>query len=70
MRIRLKKKRMKIKMMNHLKGRTLIKGEMKMIKTSKMIKRLRIKDRHTQESIKQFKEIIPSTPFSVTFIRG
>jgi hypothetical protein len=39
MRIRLKKKRMKIKTMSHLKRRTLIKGEMKMIKTRKMIKR-------------------------------
>jgi hypothetical protein len=47
MRIRLKKKRMKIKMMSHLKRRTLIKGEMKMIKTRKMIKRLEIKDHHT-----------------------
>jgi hypothetical protein len=52
MRTRLKKKRMKIKMMNHLKKRTLIKGEMKMIKTRKMIKRLGIKDSHTQESTK------------------
>jgi hypothetical protein len=38
---------MKIKTMSHLKRRTLIKGEMKMIKTRKMIKRFRIKDRHT-----------------------
>jgi hypothetical protein len=53
-----------IKMMSHLKRRTLIKGEMK------MIKRLGIKDRHTQESTKQFKEITPSTPYSVTFTRG
>jgi transposase InsO family protein len=44
-------------------------GEMKMIKTRKMIKRFRIKDRHTQESIKQFKEITPSTPFLVTSTR-
>jgi hypothetical protein len=52
-----------IKTMNHLKGRTLIKGEMKMIKKRKMIKRFRIKDHHTQESTKQFKEITPSTPY-------
>jgi transposase InsO family protein len=36
----------------------------------KMIKRFRIKDRHTQESTKQFKEITPSTPYLVTFTRG
>jgi hypothetical protein len=70
MRIRLKKKRMKTKMMSHLKRRTSIKGEMKMIKTRKMIKKFRTKDRHTQESIKQFKEITPSTPYLVTFTRG
>jgi hypothetical protein len=70
MRIRLKKKRMKIKMMSHLKWRTLIKGEMKIMMTRKMIKRLKIKDRHTQESTKQFKEITPSTPYLVTFTRG
>jgi hypothetical protein len=68
MRIRLKK--MKIKKMSHLKRRTNIKGEMKMIKIRKMIKKLGIKDRHTQESTKQFKEITPSTPFLVTFTRG
>jgi hypothetical protein len=67
MRIRLKKKRMKIKTMSHLKRRTLIKGEMKMIKTSKMIKKYKVNDRHTQESTKQFKEITPSTPYLVTF---
>jgi hypothetical protein len=54
----------------YLKRRTLIKGEMKMIKTRKMIKKFRIKDHHTQESIKQFKEITPSTPYLVTFTRG
>jgi hypothetical protein len=70
MRIRLRKKRMKIKMMSHLRRKTLIKGEMRMIKTKKMIKRFGIKDRYTQESTKQFKEITPSTPYSVTFIRG
>jgi hypothetical protein len=46
-----------IKMMSHLKRRTLIKGEMKMIKTRRMIKRFMIIDRHTYESTKQFKEI-------------
>jgi hypothetical protein len=46
------------------------KGEMKRIKIKKMIKRSKIKDRHTQESTKQFKEITPSTPFLVTFTMG
>jgi hypothetical protein len=39
---------MKIKMMSHLFRRTLIKGEMKMIKARKMIKKFRIKDHHTK----------------------
>jgi transposase InsO family protein len=69
MRIRLKKKRIKIKTMSHLKKRTLIKKEM-LIMTRKMIKKFRIKDRHIQESTKQFKEITPSTPYLVTFTRG
>jgi hypothetical protein len=34
-------------------------GEMKIIKTKKMIKKYRVKDRHTQESTKRFKEITP-----------
>jgi hypothetical protein len=66
----LKRTRIKIKTMSHLKRRTLIKGEMKMIMTRKMIKRFKIKDHHTQESTKQFKEITPSTPYLVTFTRG
>jgi hypothetical protein len=70
MRIRLKKKRMNIKMKSHLRRRKLIKGEIKMIKTRKMIKKFKTKDRHTQESTKQFKEITPSTPYLVTFTRG
>jgi hypothetical protein len=70
MRIKLKKMKMKIKTMSHLKRRTLIKGEMMMIKTRKMSKKFRVKDRHTQESTKQFKEITPSTPFLVIFTRG
>jgi hypothetical protein len=45
-------------------------GEMELIKTRKMIKKFRVKDRHTQESTRRFKEITPSTPFSMTFIRG
>jgi hypothetical protein len=45
-------------------------GEMKLMKTRKMIKKYRDKDRHTQESTKQFNEITPSTPSSMTFIRG
>jgi hypothetical protein len=35
----------------------MIKGEMIMIKTRKMIKKYRVKDRHTQESTKRYKEI-------------
>jgi hypothetical protein len=50
---------MKIKRKSHLKRRTMIKGEMTMTKTRKMIKKYRVKDCHTQESIKQFKEITP-----------
>jgi hypothetical protein len=69
-RIRLKMMKMKIKRMSHLKRRTMIKGEMKIMKTRKMIKKFMVKDRHTQESIKQFNEITPSTPSLVTFIRG
>jgi hypothetical protein len=69
-RIRLKMTKIKIKRMSHLKRRTMIKGEMIMIKTRKMIKKFRVKDRHTQESTKQFNEITPSTPSLVTFIRG
>jgi hypothetical protein len=67
---KLKMMRMKIKKMSHLKRRTWIKGEMKIIKTRKMIKKFRVKDRHTQESTKQFNEMTPSTPSLVTFIRG
>jgi hypothetical protein len=42
--------------MSHLKRRTMIKGEME---TRKMSRRYRVKDRHTQESTKRFKEITP-----------
>jgi hypothetical protein len=49
MRIKLKIMKMKIKRMSHLNRRTMIKGEMPIIKTRKMI---RVKDRHTQESTK------------------
>jgi hypothetical protein len=38
---------MKRKKMSHLKRRTMIKGEMTMIKTRKMIKKHRVRDRHT-----------------------
>jgi hypothetical protein len=48
MKKRLKTIRMKIKRMSHLKRRTMIKGEMKIIKTRKMSKKFRVKDRHTQ----------------------
>jgi hypothetical protein len=57
MRIKLKTMKKKIKKMSHLKRRTMIKGEMTMIKTRKMIKRFRVKDHHIQESTKRFKEI-------------
>jgi hypothetical protein len=56
--------------MSHLKRRTMIKGEMIMIKTRKMSKKYRVKDCHTQESTKQFKEITPLTPSLVISIRG
>jgi hypothetical protein len=52
MRIKLKVMKKKIKKMSHLKRRTMIKGEMKLIKTRKMIKRYRVKNCHTQESTK------------------
>jgi hypothetical protein len=42
----------KIKRMSHLKKREMIKGEMKLIKTRKMSKKYRVKDRLTQESTK------------------
>jgi hypothetical protein len=61
---------MKINRMSHLKRRTMIKGEMIMMKTRKMSKKFRVKDRHTQESTKKFKEITPSIPSLVTSIRG
>jgi hypothetical protein len=70
MRTRLNLMKMKINRMSHLKRRTLIKGEMKTMKTRKMSKKLGIKDHHTQESTKQFKEITLSTPFLVIFTRG
>ena len=65
------KMRIKLKMMmkikrSHLK-RTMIKGEMLMIKIRNM---MRTQDRHTQESTKQSNEITPSTPSSATFIGG
>jgi hypothetical protein len=56
MRIRLKIMKIKIKRMSHLKRRSMIKGEMKTIKTRKMSKKYRVKDRHTQESTKKFNE--------------
>jgi hypothetical protein len=70
MRIRLKMMKMKMKRMSHLKKRSMIRGEMKIMETRKMIKKFRNKDHHTQESTKQFNEITPSTPSLVTFIRG
>jgi hypothetical protein len=67
MRIKLKMMEMKIKRMSHLKRRTMIKGEIELIKTRKMI---RVKDRHIQESTKRYNEITPWTPSSAIFIRG
>jgi hypothetical protein len=46
----------KIKKLSHLKMRAMIKGEMPMIKMSKMNK---FQDRHTQESTKQSNETTP-----------
>jgi hypothetical protein len=57
MRIRLKVMKKKIKKMSHLKKRSIIKGEMKKMKTRKMSKKYRVKDCHTQESTKQSNEI-------------
>jgi hypothetical protein len=45
-------------------------GGMMIMKIRKMNKRFGMKDRRTQESTKKFKEITPSIPFFVTFIRG
>jgi hypothetical protein len=59
MRNKLKVMNKKIKTMSHLKRRTRIKGEMKLIKTRKMSKKSRDKDRNTQESTKRFKETTP-----------
>jgi hypothetical protein len=59
--------KMRIKRTSHLKKRSMIKGEMKIIKTRKINKKFRVKDRHTQESTKQFNEITPSTPSLVIF---
>jgi hypothetical protein len=42
---------MKIRRMSHLKRRTMIKGEMIMIKTRKMSKKYRVKDRHTEREM-------------------
>jgi hypothetical protein len=47
MKIRLKTIKKMIKKTSHLKKRIMIKGEITMIKTRKMIKKYRIKDRHT-----------------------
>jgi hypothetical protein len=55
MRIKLKMMKMKIKR-SHLKRRTMIKGEMLIIKTRKM---MRVQDRLTQESTKRYNEITP-----------
>jgi hypothetical protein len=52
--------------MSHLKMMAMIKGEMQIRKT----RRMKNKDRHTQESTKQSNEITPSTPSSAIFIRG
>jgi hypothetical protein len=53
--IRIKLKMMKMKRSHH-KRRKMIKGEMLMIKTRKM---MRVQGRHTQESTKQYNEITP-----------
>jgi hypothetical protein len=53
MRIKLKMMKMKINR-SHLKRRTMINGEMQMIKTRKT---MTVQDRLTQESTKQYNEI-------------
>jgi hypothetical protein len=53
--VHLKMMKMKIKR-RHLKRRSMIKGEMLMIKTRKM---MRVQDRLTQESTKRYNEITP-----------
>jgi hypothetical protein len=55
MRTKIKMMKMKIKK-SHLKRRTMIKEEMLMIKTRKM---MRVQDCLTQESTKQCNEITP-----------
>jgi hypothetical protein len=70
MRIRVKTMKKMIKEMSHLKRRAMIKGEMTMTKTKKMIKKNRVKDRLTLESTKRYKEITLWTPSSAIFIRG
>jgi hypothetical protein len=56
--------------MSHIKRRTRIKREMIMTKSRKMSKKFSVKDHHTEECTKQFKEITPSTPSLVIYIRG
>jgi hypothetical protein len=46
-RIKLRIMKKKIKKMSHLKRRTMIKGELVMIKTRKMSKKYRVQDCHT-----------------------
>jgi hypothetical protein len=58
-RIGLKTIEKKINKTNHLKRRTMIKGEMTIIKIRKMIKKNGVKDSLTQESTKRYKEITP-----------
>jgi hypothetical protein len=65
-----REKKIKLKTMSHLKMMALIKGEMKLNKKRRMSKILKIKDHRTQESTKQFKKVISSTPSLVTFKRG
>jgi hypothetical protein len=65
-----KKNKIKVKIMSHLKKKTSIKGEMKLIKKRRMNKRSKIKDHLTQESTKQFNETTLSTSYLVTFKRG
>jgi hypothetical protein len=69
MRNYLKKKKTKFKTMSHLKKKTSIKGEMKLIKKKRMNKIFKIKYHLTQESTKQFNVITMST-LLVTFKRG
>jgi hypothetical protein len=59
MKIRLKTMKKMFKKMSHLKRKAMIKGDMTITKTRKMIKKNSVKDCLTQESTKRYNEITP-----------